>query len=766
MKKTKKAIAVLLTLVMILSSLTGIMASAQTDLPEGAKFNQVNDYGVEGSEFFIYVASELHFPVPMLTPIIYVYPDTPYESKEDAWNELVELGLLDIAEAEMGAVIMMNPVGDEWGQADLDMYEATHDYVSFTTGVEKLTYYNLMYAIGEGSGSTFINNYLSANCKRIAAVLTFGGTIDAGVERPYALPAYLVGQPASTTSVYRDINDTDTTATETVNGVRKRTYTNSSDPVRKVIEFTAGPTSFDRDYIADCWTAMFRYTTRTCLTDQVFDDMNTDVEFTLCERPNIEALNLTRNDIDNTPCVEGSNLIRWYEWIPNEVYDTMENGTDEKYPLIIVLHGNNDHPIYEAESNGWVQLAGDERLIVVAPYHQTLSNKSEEFINLIERLKSQYPIDESRIYCTGFSMGGMATTPLGMTYPEVFAAMAPMAGGSVTESQMEAIAGKIQIPYSFTIGSGDQYFVRNGAVSAASSFDYVRVINGIEERDEDLNFDKYPLWGFSMEKTTSEKTPQGFTMNTGSLLNEDGIPMMHFINTEELAHTHYPEYASYIWDWMSQFRRDPETKEVIYLDGKTETELVSAPESVDIGEDFDIVVNLNDGYNSVKLENESGKAVTIKKVDFEKVGTVNQWTLTTSIGTAGDDRNFTLYAKQIGGEYEEIASITLDVVQPSETAGTKATISSVDMPESFDANTVVSADVNTNLVAEKVKLTNENDSKIGTRVISRTVSGQQVTWNIEFSIGTPGNRLLTFNAAKADNVYLNENAYLVSVTVQ
>ena len=109
MKKTKKAIAFLLTLVMILSSLTGIMASAQTDLPEGAKFNQVNDYGVEGSEFFIYVASELHFPVPMLTPIIYVYPDTPYESREDAWNELVELGLLDIAEAEMGAVIMMNP---------------------------------------------------------------------------------------------------------------------------------------------------------------------------------------------------------------------------------------------------------------------------------------------------------------------------------------------------------------------------------------------------------------------------------------------------------------------------------------------------------------------------------------------------------------------------------------------------------------------------------------------------------------------------------
>ena len=88
------------------------------------------------------------------------------------------------------------------------------------------------------------------------------------------------------------------------------------------------------------------------------------------------------------------------------------------------------------------------------------------------------------------------------------------------------------------------------------------------------------------------------------------------------------------------------------------------------------------------------------------------------------------------------------------------------MPESFAANTPVEADVNTNLVAQKIKLTNENDKKIGTRVIARTTSGQQTTWNIEFSIGTPGSRILTFNAAKSDNVYLNENVYLVPVTVE
>lgn len=761
MKKTKKAFAFLLTLMMILSSFTGFIVSAETELPDGAKFTQVNDYQIEGSEFFIYVASELYSPSPMLTPIIYVYPDAPYASREEAWNELVDLGLLDIAEAEKAAVIMLNPVGEEWGQADIDVYESTHDYVSFTTGVERLTYYNLMYAIGEGSGSTFINNYLSANCKRIAGVLTFGGTIDSSVERPYALPAYLVGQSTDSTTVYRRINNTDTTSTERLPGGTKRTYTNSSDPIRKVIEFTAGPTSFDKDYISECWTTMFRYTTRTCLADQVFDHMDTTVEFTLCERPNIEELGLTLNEYDDTPCVEGSTLTRWYEWVPNEAYDTIENGTDEKYPLILVLHGTNDHPIYEAESNGWVQLAGEERLIIAAPWHQYISSAVEplELARLIDRLKQEYPIDESRIYCTGFSAGSMATDSVAVAYPETFAAVASMSGFR------SSLPITTELPYCYSVGSTDQYVVRNGRYYSSASFDQVRAFNNVPQRIEELDYDKYPLWGFGMENTTSEIAPQGIRISTGSLSNEEGVPMMHFVEAEGITHAHYPEYASYLWDWMSQFRRDPETKEVIYLDGATENEFIGAPESANVGESFDIVLNLKDGYNGVKLVNEKGNTISLQKVSLEKVGTVNQWTLTTNVGTAGVGRNFTLYVKQIGGEYEEFASLTMDIIQPTETTGLKATISGVDIPESFSANTTVSASVKTNSVAKNIKLTNENDNKIGTKVVAKSVLGQQITWNIEFSIGTAGNRLLTFNAAKADKVYDSTNAYIVPVVV-
>ena len=38
-----------------------------------------------------------------------------------------------------------------------------------------------------------------------------------------------------------------------------------------------------------------------------------------------------------------------------------------------------------------------------------------------------HPVDKSRIYCTGFSMGGVEAEKMVNEYPELFAAVAPMA---------------------------------------------------------------------------------------------------------------------------------------------------------------------------------------------------------------------------------------------------------------------------------------------------------------------------------------------------
>ena len=51
-------------------------------------------------------------------------------------------------------------------------------------------------------------------------------------------------------------------------------------------------------------------------------------------------------------------------------------------------------------------------------------------MEIIEQVQASYPIDASRIYLTGFSMGGFGTTQYLAQFPGKFAAGVPIAGAS------------------------------------------------------------------------------------------------------------------------------------------------------------------------------------------------------------------------------------------------------------------------------------------------------------------------------------------------
>ena len=55
-----------------------------------------------------------------------------------------------------------------------------------------------------------------------------------------------------------------------------------------------------------------------------------------------------------------------------------------------------------------------------------LNSTATEMMELIEILKDRYNIDSTRIYATGFSMGGCKSWDLYQEYPQVFAGLAPM----------------------------------------------------------------------------------------------------------------------------------------------------------------------------------------------------------------------------------------------------------------------------------------------------------------------------------------------------
>lgn len=121
----------------------------------------------------------------------------------------------------------------------------------------------------------------------------------------------------------------------------------------------------------------------------------------------------------------------WYEYIPPQL-----RGTSEKVPLVFYFHGVNCVPLYGVEQSNLHDVADQAGFIAMFPapakskcwniWNESRIPSDFDFVlALIEHMKSVHPIDESRIYLTGFSMGGMMTHALTGAYPEVFAAGAP-----------------------------------------------------------------------------------------------------------------------------------------------------------------------------------------------------------------------------------------------------------------------------------------------------------------------------------------------------
>ena len=72
-----------------------------------------------------------------------------------------------------------------------------------------------------------------------------------------------------------------------------------------------------------------------------------------------------------------------------------------KYPTVIVLHGGFN-PVSIIDGWGFPQEAARKEWIIIVP-----SIELDDILDeILEEAKTLYPIDESRIYATGFSYGG------------------------------------------------------------------------------------------------------------------------------------------------------------------------------------------------------------------------------------------------------------------------------------------------------------------------------------------------------------------------
>jgi len=109
---------------------------------------------------------------------------------------------------------------------------------------------------------------------------------------------------------------------------------------------------------------------------------------------------------------------KWSLYTPLSIYS--EENKDRRYPFLFVNHGAA-MPIYWEEHSGFLPIAAREEMIVVAAQNHNADN----LLRILDIVKGRFHVDESRIYCTGYSQGGMQTNNITLAYPELFAAAAP-----------------------------------------------------------------------------------------------------------------------------------------------------------------------------------------------------------------------------------------------------------------------------------------------------------------------------------------------------
>ena len=111
------------------------------------------------------------------------------------------------------------------------------------------------------------------------------------------------------------------------------------------------------------------------------------------------------------------------------VFHPTNHDPSKQYPVIFSLHGAG----VEAE---WMsdQYSSKEWAFLVFPTNRRPFGSDWQdwgrldFLEVMEQVKQRYNVDQERFYLTGHSMGGQGVWHIGLHYPSLFAAIAPLAG--------------------------------------------------------------------------------------------------------------------------------------------------------------------------------------------------------------------------------------------------------------------------------------------------------------------------------------------------
>lgn len=156
-----------------------------------------------------------------------------------------------------------------------------------------------------------------------------------------------------------------------------------------------------------------------------------------------------------------------------EAFIYVPDGMKENRPLVIAAHGMGDNIDNLKASAQWELVADTANFAVVYPQgdgSQWDINGMTDInfmLDIIKKMSEDYKIDESRVYMTGFSMGGMLTYHIINNVADKFAAFGPISGYNLWGEKFNCSR---PVPICHVHGQEDSFVDYNGVPAIIKGF--------------------------------------------------------------------------------------------------------------------------------------------------------------------------------------------------------------------------------------------------------------------------------------------------------
>ncbi|MBR4421141.1 MAG: hypothetical protein IKS69_01240 [Erysipelotrichaceae bacterium] len=493
-------------------------------------------------------------------PTLLVFPDR--KTDFEGLKELIKTNGLEKAAQDNGVgVILVNPLKEDWKNEEAGAYEA----VTANLGIAQMNFrdglaimkndavpdvqtYNIlgscvrMYVYGFGSGADYLaKNYL----RKVSGNITMG---DLG--------------SADVTPVCVTLTDLSVLPEPEANDIHVVSI-NNSEEANEILKAKCADVLVrnDLDLRKDFMEYVGSYRR---WVGRIMKAYNYEQEGIIAKAEEV----MLPIGPDNESFRRGLPFMRMKEHKVGYVtfYDKDLDVTNVKRPLMLVFHGGGDSAYATASLAEWPEIGQEEGFITVAvEMHMHVS--ALEVVSLIEHLKTEYAIDEEKIYATGFSMGGIKSWDLLQQCPERFAGLMPMdaadwPGNNCFFSKTPDINEDVMVPLLY-VGGASSPLVELPCHDdrAIARMAYLAKVNDLKQdfaldlKEKDSWIDPYVgCKGERVEELHDEMFPNS-TYYAHYYDSKDGNCYTCIMAITEHGHEIRPFTNRYAYQFIKQFRR-------------------------------------------------------------------------------------------------------------------------------------------------------------------------------------------------------------------